>query len=487
MANENKKYRNWKNTRFASMAWLLIILVIVIAIILNLIIQRVDTSWDISAGKQFSLTSTTEDYLDDLDDRGVVVDFYLLVEMDDLATDFDSLILYRTLLAYDDHDCINLIDFNPNVDTDHLEEINPDNAYTLSTGDMIFVCGDNVRRVPGTSMYTAYLDNDITYEDFEGENLITGSIMGVAEGITPTVYFLSGHGEKSIDQYTTFINNLNNYNYSADTLNLSTTKEIPDDTALLLVCAPESDLTDEEAAIIEDYLEDGGNITLMMSPNSGTFAYTNFDKLMNEFDISMRYDRVRETDSANHISGDDTTVLCQLTEVAEDSTADDLTSALIGQGLYTYMPESRSFAYYPDNSYCTMESLITTYDTAIGEVYGGISDDPDDHEGELILSAYSSNEMYNSAKMVVFGNAEFLDDEHVTSETVIVPVYLLLSTISWMYDSDVDMSIDAKSTSFDYISLQSESFATTLIVILTLIPIIIMAVGIIIWARRRNS
>ena len=46
-------------------------------------------------------------------------------------------------------------------------------------------------------MYTVYTDDDgnTTGEDFKGENLITGTIKGVAENRTPTVYFLSGHGE----------------------------------------------------------------------------------------------------------------------------------------------------------------------------------------------------------------------------------------------------------------------------------------------------
>lgn len=89
--------------------------------------------------------------------------------------------------------------------------------------------------------------------------------------------------------------------------------------------------------------------------------------------------------------------------------------------------------------------------------------------------------------MVVFGSADFIDDEHVTSETVIIPVYLLLSTISWMYDSDLDMQIPTKTATTDYISLQTESFARSLIVVLTIIPVIIMVVGIVIWIKRRNS
>lgn len=484
------RFRNWKNTKFSTMAWVLAILILIIAIVINMIFSRFDFSWDLSSNQQFSLSDTTEEYLDELDAEGITVDFYLLTEMEELEADTDVLVLYRTLLAYESHDCINLIDFDPNTEEEIIDEFDPDGEYSLSTGDMVICYGDNTRRVPGTSMYVTYYDDDgeETDEEFYGENLITGSIKGVVEGFTPTVYFLTGHGEKSIDEYEIFCTNLMNYNYQAEELNLSEVTEVPDDTALILVCAPTSDLEDEEKEVLDAYLDEGGNITLLMSPNNGAFAYTNFEAVMEDYGIYMDYDLVYETESDYHAEDDDTTIMCELTELSEDSEADDLTSSLIDQGLYTYMPASRSFTIDDEGGIYTVESLITSYSTAIGESYGGVSDDPEDIEDiSMILAAYSTSNHRNSSKMVVFGNAEFLDDDNVTSEYFIIPLYVMLSTVSWMYDSDIDMEIEETSTVYDYIDLQSDAFATGLIVVLAVIPIAIMTVGVVIWVTRRNS
>ena len=239
---------------------------------------------------------------------------------------------------------------------------------------------------------------------------------------------------------------------------------------------------------INTYLDGGGNISLLMSPNGGEFAYTNLEKIMSDYGFTMDYDKVYETNSSYHISGDNTTVQCELHELDDDSDAADLTSSLIDQNLYTFMPESRSFHYYDENGKYTIAPLITTYDSAVGEPYGGVSDDPEEQSGSsLMLAAYSLNNARSESKMVVFGNAEFIDDTHVSSETVIVPVYLFLSTISWMYDSDIDMEIAAKTSSNDYISLQDASFARGLIIVLTVVPVVIMATGIVVWIKRRNS
>lgn len=486
---KEKHFRNWKNTKFAGMAWILAVLVLVIAIVLNMILSRMDFSWDISPNKQYSLSATTEKYLDQLDSEGKTVDFYVLTTQESLENDMESLTLYRTLEAYDAHKSINLIWVDPDTDNDTMEKINSDNAFTLSTGDMIFICDNVKKRVPGSSMYTTYTDSDgnTTGEDFQGENLITGSIKGVAENMTPTVYFLSGHGEKSLDQYTKFTTNLTNYNYAAKELNLSEADGVPEDAALVLVAAPTKDITDAETEKLNAYLDNGGNISLLMSPNGGTFAYTNLEGIMKSYGFYMDYDRVSETNSNYHISGDPYTIQCELNELDDDSEATDLTSALVNQGLYTFMPESRSFRYNDESGTYTIAPLITTYDSAVGEPYGGTSDDPEEESGQMLLAAHSTSPGRNNSKMVVFGNAEFIDDEHVSDDTVIVPVYLYLSTISWMYDSDIDMDISTKSTTNDYISLQDAGFAKGLMVILTVIPIAIMAVGVGVWIKRRNS
>ena len=49
------------------------------------------------------------------------------------------------------------------------------------------------------------------------------------------------------------------------------------------------------------------------------------------------------------------------------------------------------------------------------------------------------------------------------------------------------MDIATKSTTNDYSSLQDSGFAQRLMVVLTVVPIAIMAVGVGVWIKRRNS
>ena len=88
---------------------------------------------------------------------------------------------------------------------------------------------------------------------------------------------------------------------------------------------------------------------------------------------------------------------------ALDSGADDyITSALVDQGLYTFMPESRSFRYNDEGGKYTIAPLITSYDSAVGEPYGGTSDDPEEESGQLLLAAPKLFSNSVSSTRVVF-------------------------------------------------------------------------------------
>ena len=89
------------------------------------------------------------------------------------------------------------IDFDPNKDEDTMKKINEGNAYTLSTGDMVFVCNGVEKRLPGSSMYNTYTDSDgnTTGEDFVGENLITSKNEPVFGGVYKLVAIENDNGE----------------------------------------------------------------------------------------------------------------------------------------------------------------------------------------------------------------------------------------------------------------------------------------------------
>lgn len=495
---EQKKSK--KNLKFTTIAWLMAVMLLVIIIPINIVISFFDISFDMTPNQLYSLSKTTVDYLESMDKS---IDFYLLADMDEIRADSEMLAFTNIIDQYLEYDCINFMDIDIDENPDIVEELNPEGYLNISEGDMIIKCGDNIKKVEAKGVYTFKGNEDdsgdfvVEEAFFNGENLITGAIKSVVEGKMPAVYFLTGHGEKSLDEdYTQFKANLRGYNYTTKELNLISESEVPEDAAIIICAAPKMDFTASETEKIQRYMDKGGNLSLLMSPNSDKVIYTNIESIMHSYGIGMDYNKVSETDSSRHVSDDKYEILVNLVDITqiEDSSATenltDLTSELIknSSSIYPYMPASRSFYQYNAENVSTLNicPLIETYETAYGENCGGTGTDTE-ISGILELAAYSEDPTRNNSKLVVMGNAEFIDDTSIQQPYVIIPTYLYLGTITWMYNSDIDMGIPSRERTYDYINLKSESDANMMIVLFAAAPIIVTAAGTLIWLKRRNS
>lgn len=485
-----------KNLKFTTIAWIMAAMLLVIIIPLNIVVSLFDVKLDLTENNLYSLTDSTKKYLSGLDKK---IDFYFLMDMETLKSDDSSMALSNILEEYSKYDCINFVDVDPETHPEIRDELNPNGYMTLSNGDMVLRCGEHLKRIPGNTMYRNLYDDDgnVIGETFNGENYITGAIKSVVEGIMPSVYFLTGHGEKTIENdYTRFRQLLENYNYRAKELNLSIADAVPEDAAIIIAAAPKTDIADSEKAKIESFMDRGGNLSLLMSPNDSDKNYDNLDDIMHRYGIGMEYNIISETDSSKHVSGNENQIMVNLVDVSslDDENIVDLTSSVIDLtnkiSIPPFMPASRSFYQYQSEniSDLTVCPLIETYDSAVGTPYGGEDIDPDKIAGLLYLAAYSKDRTRNDSKLVVMGNAEFIDDENFSDDDfVIVPVMLYLNTITWMYNSDIDMNIEAKSDKSDYMTLKSKEDTNAMMIILNIAPAIVAVSGIFIWLKRRHA
>ncbi len=483
-ANQNTQ----KNKKYTLMAWVMALLVLAVAIPLNLLAEQLDISWDLTPNKLYTLTDATTNLLDSLDKQ---VDIYLAEPLENIAADPETSALYLALLQYDSYDNINLVTFDLEREPELANSLNPDGVFNLSEGDFLIKCGDMVKRIPGKMIYQyEYNDaGDVTAAYFRGENYITGAIKTVSEGTMPGVYFLTGHGEAGKEGYSRLCTNLANYNYTSADLNLMTADAVPEDCKIVLIAAPTTDITEAEKEKLEAFLDKGGNISFMMSPNEKPVRYKNIEDLMLEYCLAMRYDRVYETDTSQHISNDPYTFMVNLVSPADEDQP-DMTSGLQTSGLVPYMRNCRSLYSVFGSNYAqlTMGTLMVSNNTAVGEIYGGTDEDPEETRGqELILAAYAMDPTRNDSKIVVFGDGSFMSDDYVSSEYLAVPTFLFLSTITWMYNSDIDMSIADKEKTYDYMLLNSESEANSILYLFGAAPLVVALIGIAVWARRRNS
>ena len=103
------------------------------------------------------------------------------------------------------------------------------------------------------------------------EETLTNALFKLSRNEDKTVYFLTGHGERSPEEmnktgYSSAKSALVKENYQVKPLNLMQHSQVPQDAAVVLVAGPQKPLFEEETASLEAYLLRGGKIVFFLDP-----------------------------------------------------------------------------------------------------------------------------------------------------------------------------------------------------------------------------
>ncbi len=98
--------------------------------------------------------------------------------------------------------------------------------------------------------------------NYDGEGEITSAIDYVTKEDIPVVYTLQGHGETELDTYMTEA--ISKASFTVESLSLIDDSQIPEDCACLMILGPTSlDISESEAQLIIEYLENGGDALIL--------------------------------------------------------------------------------------------------------------------------------------------------------------------------------------------------------------------------------
>jgi ABC-type uncharacterized transport system involved in gliding motility auxiliary subunit len=101
---------------------------------------------------------------------------------------------------------------------------------------------------------------------------LTNRLQQLTSSTTAKVYFLQGHGEHQLSAgeggMSQAVQGLGDKNYTTSPLNLAEKSKVPDDAAVLVVAGPKRELFDNEVKALQDYLNRGGNLLLLIDPNT---------------------------------------------------------------------------------------------------------------------------------------------------------------------------------------------------------------------------
>ena len=104
------------------------------------------------------------------------------------------------------------------------------------------------------------------------ESQLANAIAKIQQDRTTSIYFLQGHGEPALNAieggFSRAIAELTARGYVVEGFDLATSPQIPKNANLIAIAKPLKPLLDSEVTRLQQYLQEGGNLLVMLLPNT---------------------------------------------------------------------------------------------------------------------------------------------------------------------------------------------------------------------------
>lgn len=470
--NRIKKMFHARRFRAGGYAAFAAAVVVVIAVLVNMMVGALPanlTQFDVTTQSLFTLSDQTKQIV-----KALQQDVKLELLAYSGSENSDVVKLLEQYEALSDHIKVSQID--PAVNPGVLETYADEDLYANS---VIVTCGDVYRFVSYADImvynYDDYYYTGSYTQEFAGESAITGAIHFVTSENLPKMYLLTGHGETELNDSLT--DALEDDNFTVEELSLLTEESVPEDADAVLIYAPESDLSTEEADMLTAYIDAGGKVVLLTDVIDEA-AMPNLLSVTGHMGLGVEPGLIVEGDSSHAVRGYSYYLLPEVQSHAA-------TEPLIEKGYYVMMPMAQGIVQTGASGATVTAILSSTADSyAKADGYGMTTTEYEDGDvsgpfdvgviaeaGEGKLVWFASSAMLGSSvdQMVSGANSD-----------------LFLNTLNWMCEQEESISIRAKDLSEPTLTMTAADANFWSVVFIGAIPAACVIAGIIIWIRRRR-
>lgn len=350
-------------------------------------------------------------------------------------------------------------------------------GLAISVGSIVFECSDKVETVTMDQMY-----NQSSYSgaiSIDMERKLTTAVAKVSGQSRMTrVYFAEGH-----DEYTSVAlrNALIDNGYICDSA-VTILGDIPEDCDLLVYMSPNKDLSADERNNLDKYLDKGGKAMFFFEP--GAERPERFAQYLKEWGIEMRNDYVIEADPNRAFR-----LQTGMTIPAPIFLKHSINDNLIERNLVFASPNSSSMTINKNNvRNAIVTPLLTTSDKAYGKVNLASEThqkEDADFEGAMILAAISENQGGNYGKIMVMGSVHAVELNGMLEESGYANGDFILNAVGYLTQNAASMDIRPKLISASSLKMSQAQVTLVWIVLQYLLPILIIAIGLGVWLKRR--
>lgn len=458
----------------------MIVVMCAICVVVNLVLTALPakyTSIDCSATKLYSLTGDTKDRVSKLDED---ITIYVLNSKKSKDAKIDETInRYKDLSS---HINVKYVDpaTSPKFYQDYTDTTPTTNSLIIESKNRSKVIDYNdIYEYDSSSYYYGYQSqSSITGYDAEGQ--ITSAIEYVTMDADelPVIYQITGHNETEIG--SNFQSVVSKANANLKSLELFNEEKVPEDATAIIINSPTVDFNEEDAQKVIDYLNGGGKALII-----GCYAYndelTNFNKILAAYNVSFKTGVVAENDSSKYYQNP----LYLLPTVETTDYTSDATDG------YVFLAGSCAINYPEDTDDVTYTKLLSTSDSAVlkkdwKNITTSKAEDGD--ENGPFTTGLAVNDSSTGASIVVFGTPYVVDDSY--DNAVSGNNADMFKDVITSMTGNVELAssvIPVKDYTLSNITINTLQAVITGLIIMIAVPILLIIIGIVVWAMRRKK
>ena len=483
--DENKSPSLFKRRINYGIGYILIIIaVLVVFILVNVVLERLPLSLDFTANEQFSITDETKDILNSMTEDVEIIALYDRVKG---MADSQQAEVIRILDLYDAYDHVSVsyvsLDSNPNIVN---EKVGSATAASYSEGDYIVKSDKRTKRIAGDDMFetaTEYISNiiPVTYATGNQTELkVSTAIQYVTLDIIPNLYVSVGLQEEDRSLYSKIFEDLDNMNINTKEINLSQVDKIPEDVGAVLFLSPKRDLSANEYDMLHQYLSnDGGMMFLAFDSDMANVSMERFNLLLSElYGMTINNDIVSDEESYQIAAAAKASIITASSKSNGPLSVNPLSQTYISH-------DSRSINMLNTTGYFESYPLIQTSSSATSTAYGS----GNETLGVATLAACGENTASTKySRVVVLGSSKGMTDENIQLYSDTASELIFLYSIDWMMGEDTMDSLEIETKDYVMTTITADNTQSKIIFAFAVIiyPLAIIAVGVVIWMRRRH-
>jgi ABC-type uncharacterized transport system involved in gliding motility auxiliary subunit len=313
------------------------------------------------------------------------------------------------------------------------------------------------------------------------EQSVTNALLRLARSSTRWVVFLQGHGERDPHgganfDLQSFSQRLSERGMQVQTLDLTQTGAIPDNTDVLVIASPRSDYLPGEVELLRRYVRDGGHLLWLTEPESNTSTDGRLRALARDVGIEPRSGVV--VDPLARMFGTESPDFAVGTDYGDHPVTAELSTAML-------LPQAAPLA-TTDGQGWTHEPLVRTRGEAwseTGPIRGTVSLQPEqgDIAGPLTLAVAASRGAGQRIAMV--GDGDFLANAHLGNGA---NLDFGMRLLNWLAGDDAQVEIAPAQPPGEGLNPSQTAIVVIAGGFLIALPLALVGTGALIGLRRRR-